>query len=255
MAFLTKALKAAGATPAPECTYGFPSTTVKGFVALASVLEGLIFFSVSFSMIDFRPPRGPFVFKHWIRCVLGVGVSAYLGAAADITSDAYLTAAGSILTIESRHSAYIRAALQQKPFPAPFDVPLDPNEVHSLAKGFILSCPPGTASLPLKDFPALALATTGTIKPGSKITVTTPGYVLAPKSARAKLYAAFVSVTGPVFVDLVDVDVQGEKGRGFEVKVPEEGVAGQSYLLLSSCKERVSDDTIVAGPLIVEVRF
>ena len=77
--------------------------------------------------------------------------------------------------------------------------------------------------------------------------------MLAPKSARAKLYGAFVSILGPVFVDLVDVDVQGQKG--FEVKVPEEGVAGQSYFVLSSCKERVSDDTIVAGPVIVEVSF
>lgn len=185
-----------------------------------------------------------FLFHSWK--IAGVGVSAYLGAAADIANPNYLTAAGSILTIEARHSAYIRSGLAESPFPSPFDTPLDPNEVYTLASPFIVSCPPENPQLPLKSFPSLALATEGKITTGSTITLATPGYTLKPRNDRAKLYAAFVSVTGPVFVDVTPVT------DGFSVRVPT-GVAGQSYIIFTKCNETVSDDTVVAGPAIVEV--
>lgn len=51
-------------------------------------------------------------------------MDSYLGAAASIINKDYLTAAGSILTIEARHSAYLRSELKESPFPNPFGTPL-----------------------------------------------------------------------------------------------------------------------------------
>lgn len=127
VSFLAGAL---GSSAVHEATYSFPSTDAKSFLALASVLEG-------------------------------VGVSAYLGAAGAIASKAYLTAAGSILTVESRHSAYIRAELSESPFPKPFDTPLDFNSVFSLAAQFITGFASGDPALPFTAFPALTVVETG----------------------------------------------------------------------------------------------
>jgi len=215
VAFLSGALKDAAVA---ECTYSFPSTDPKSFVALASVLEG-------------------------------VGVSAYLGAAASIMNKDYLTAAGSILTVEARHNAYIRSSLKESPFPQPFDAPLTFDEVYTLAAGFIVSCPDSNAAkpqLPLKAFPTVALGTTGPIKSGDTIELLTPGYTLAPKDGSAPIYAAFVSVTGPIYADVTPME------GGFKVVVPK-GVNGQSYVVLTGCKDRVTDDTVAAGPAIVEI--
>ncbi|TQS32794.1 hypothetical protein Golomagni_06880 [Golovinomyces magnicellulatus] len=215
--FLTSGLKAAGAKPVAACTYDFGYKDVKTFLATASILEG-------------------------------VGVSAYLGAAADIMSKKYLTAAGSILTVEARHSSFIRGGLKEVPFPQPFDTPLTINEVYSLASGFIKSCPKDNAALPVKAFPMLAAAPAdgkSAVKAGSTIKLTTPGNTVTAKNG-GKVYAAFIAVTGPTNVEAKPVD------GGFEVQVPE-GFAGQTYVVLTSCKDTVNDDSTAAGPAIVEI--
>jgi hypothetical protein len=159
----------------------------------------------------------------------------------------YLTAAGSILTVESRHSSYLRNALKESPFPQPFDTPLSINDVYTLAAGFITSCPSNNVALPVKAFPSLTLdpKTPKPVKAGSTVTLLTPKEI-RPIAGQRAFYAAFISVTGPTFVAATPV-----KG-GFSVKIPA-GFNGQSYAVITRCDEAVSDDTTVAGPAIIEV--
>ena len=214
--FLTGALVAAGQAPTVECTYAFGITSVKQFVATANIFEGL-------------------------------GTSAYLGAAAQITNKGYLTAAGSVLTIEARHSAYLRASLSQTPYPQAQDDPLTPDEVFTMAHGFITSCPANNPALPIKSFPGISVTTSGTIISGQLISLQTSGYALAANDVTAKLYAAFVTAGGPLFAPLL----QKGDGVNFQITVPT-GVNGQSYVVLTNCNDTVSDNTVVAGQTFLE---
>ncbi|KAF2788563.1 hypothetical protein K505DRAFT_366377 [Melanomma pulvis-pyrius CBS 109.77] len=215
VSFLTTALKGVNATPVAECTYAFGVTDVKTFIATAAILEG-------------------------------VGVSAYLGAAASIVEKAYLTAAASILTVESRHSSYLRAAQKQSPFPQPFDAPLDLNEVFTLAGQFIVSCPATNGALPVKAFPLLTLDPAFmNVTTNSSVAFETKA-VIAEADKAGPWYAAWVSVTGPVYTPATYVDCK------FHTTVPV-GYHGQNYVVISKKEGCMTDDCVTAGPAIVEV--
>lgn len=195
-----------------QCTYNFGVTDAKTFLAVANVLEG-------------------------------VGVSAYLGAAKFIMSKDYLTTAGSILTVESRHSAYLRRNQNPalSPFPSPFDIPLDFDEVYTLAAQFIASCPSSNTNLPmLKAFPAITVMPAGIAKPGDKLTLKTA------KTVDAKA-AYFITATGAVQAPL------SGSGCDYTVTIPDGVQKGQEYLVLTSAAAKPSDDNIVAGPAVVEI--
>ncbi|EGG07102.1 uncharacterized protein MELLADRAFT_124085 [Melampsora larici-populina 98AG31] len=200
VSFLTSALQAAGATPVQACKYSFPYSDVKSFLAVSQILEG-------------------------------VGVSAYLGAAASIKNGGYLTAAGSILTVEARHNAYVRFVNGKSPFPAAFDTPVGPRDIITLATPFFSSCPAGSAPS-LKGFPALKI--TGTLTPGSTLTI-------SASDTKGATKCAFLSALDSTYSTYSNGKCQ----------VPSKIGQGQIYILLIN-GDKVTDATTVAGPGIME---
>ncbi|SPO20418.1 related to stress response protein rds1p [Ustilago trichophora] len=220
---LTKAL---GNQSVPACTYNFSSVTdVESFLTTARVLEG-------------------------------VGVSAYLGAAKNISNSTYLETAGSILVVEGQHQGYLIAQTNDggNVIPSPFSTPLDFQQVYSLAAPFIESCPQN-ASLPLKAFPTLSLsggAANGSFTPGQQVTVsydssnsTSSSSNSTSSSGSGSKYLAIIQgVTGPQFVSLSD-------GNGTsQVTLPSNLTGGQMYAVVTSSNTAVTDDNTLAGPAV-----
>jgi len=192
---------ALGSAATQPCTYSFPANDPASFTALAAVIEN-------------------------------VGVSAYLGAAALITEPAYVTVAGSILTTESRHQAWLNSAvLAESAWSGPEDTPLDLSEVYSIAAAFITSCPSTNPTLPVKAFPSLAVAADGTVT----TTVSTDGTYL-------QVLSGLDSNVFPVV-----------NGKGVGLPAPQ----GISYFILTTEANNtlVSDSNIVAGPFVSDLPF
>ncbi|KAI9649018.1 hypothetical protein NHQ30_001584 [Ciborinia camelliae] len=209
--FLQSGLTAAGAAPVAACEYKFPFTDPKSFVALASVIEG-------------------------------VGVSAYLGAAADITEKAYLTAAASILATEALHQSAERNANGEIPMANPLATPLGLNAVYSIASSFIVSCPSTNAALPVMAYPSLTLKSGLPTAPGADV-------ALAPETTPSgKLFTTFVS-------GLDTIPVESQVGSdGLVMTAVPTGISGQSYAFLTKDNSgNLTDSNIIAGPAIIEV--
>jgi hypothetical protein len=100
-------------------------------------------------------------FAQTSRALENTGVGAYLGAAPIIFNKDYLAAAGSILTIEARHSGYINVLLNEIMTDnvdgkvVNFDVPLTVDQVVALAGPLITS---------LNGGPPLSFSTTPSAK-------------------------------------------------------------------------------------------
>ncbi|GAA5911477.1 hypothetical protein JCM5296_004083 [Sporobolomyces johnsonii] len=207
--FLTSALTAAGATPPQACNYTFPYTDVHSFLALSQIIEG-------------------------------VGVSAYLGAAGDISDDTYLTAAGSILTVEARHNAFIRFINGFVPFASPEDTPQSASNVVTIVTPFFKSCPSGSAPT-IKGYPALNLTSTNATI-GSTLKIA-PSNSSVTDSQSGTIYCGFASGLAAGFSTW-------SKG---ECQVPTANVTnGQTYVVLTTGPS-LSDNSTIAGPAIINL--
>ena len=204
VAFLTSAL---GDKAVARCKYEFGLTGPESFITLSALLEG-------------------------------VGISAYLGAAANITDPAYLTAAASILSVEARHSAWIQSSAQlSDAFPAVFDTPLDFNQVYSLAVPFLKDCPKSNMALPVMAFPAATFSPTVTSR------------LQTVKVASVKL--ADGDLMG--FISGLTTTIVPIKNNGM-VTLPKEVGPGRSYaVILKKGSKTVTDDNTKAGPIVIDI--
>jgi hypothetical protein len=162
------------------------------------------------------------------------------GAAPDITSKAYLAAAGSILTIEARHTAYLNEVQNQPGFPVAFETALNYDQVFSLAGPFIV---PGSCELVsklpsgIKAFPALSLIT-ATPRAGRTSAIE------FKETGASEYYAAFLNGGTTTFVPVY----KGADGVQ-RVRVPE-ALDGITYIIISTSKTELTNDNTVAGPAI-----
>lgn len=178
-------------------------------------------------------------------------------------TETYLTVAGSILTVEARHSAYIRANLKQSPFPKPFDTPLNFKQVYSLAAQFITGFGPGP-TLPFTPFPALVLeASRYPYTAGSSPVTFTRGFINAKNAglvadANTPVYAVFFSGLDTYYVKAritsTNKDYKIDQiPAGGDGKLP---AVGQVYVVLSTADgvtAKVSDENTISGVGVLEV--
>ncbi|KAF9456181.1 ferritin-like domain-containing protein [Collybia nuda] len=128
-----------GENATQPCNYTFPYTDVSSFVNFSQLLEG-------------------------------VATSAYIGALPNITNSSYLAVAGSILATQARQSAWISSAVNNgSAWGGPFDTPLTPRQVLTLAAPFVSSCPSTNVAQPFAPFPSLTVSPG---LPGSVVTFT-----------------------------------------------------------------------------------
>ncbi|GAB0132621.1 hypothetical protein EsDP_00001050 [Epichloe bromicola] len=223
--FLQSALAQAGVQPVQPCEYDFGFTDAKAMATTGAQLEN-------------------------------VGVSAYLGAAKLIRDPAILTAAGSILTIESRHQSSLRVLLGQTAVPQAFDAPLGPRAVFSIAAPFIRSCPPGS-NLAIQPFPPLAMMDQPPQEPQPQPQQKQPAALAAGSMLRVRAAGAGTAAATHCAFTSGGVVPGGTAFTRFSetegCQIPP-GVAGVTYLSLSRAAPVdgvLRDEDTVAGTMIL----
>jgi len=102
------------------------------------------------------------------RTVEYLGVSAYLGGATLLDDPVLLDSAASILTVEARHQTLLNILSGQgSAIPSAFDIAFTPQEVLSIAGGFV----DGPCDLGLTPTNTLTITNSGPLKQGDLVTV------------------------------------------------------------------------------------
>ena len=131
--------------------------------------------------------------------------------------------------------------------------PLTPSEVWTILHSYLGPCPASNPPLLLKTAPQLTAAFDAPtpVKAGGTMTLTlstAAGVNRTLPTTAGTVTGAFVTFAGPVFFAVVS-DGKG----GWTGTVPATGVVGQSYAVLNDGALGVSEGSILAGPVVVEV--
>jgi uncharacterized membrane protein YgcG len=173
------------------------------------------------------------------RVVEYVGVAAYLGGATLLDDPVFLDAAASILTVEARHQTVLNILSGTgSAIPSAFDIPFTPQEVLSIAGGFI----DGPCDTGITPTNALTVTNTGTIAAGTLLTVS----------------AANISGTDGLFCNMM------VGGAPFSINLPlaqcvvPQGINGPVALWITSDAQPLANNVVdrattqqVAGPGII----
>lgn len=185
--------------------------------------------------------------------ITSVGIGAYLGGAAQLVDNPMLeVASGTILTVEARHDAYLRAGVGGSPFPTAFDTALTSVFAYNLAQMFIVECP---MQLPITLLPKLTLAAPAPsphlapVAAGTQLTFNyDPSTFLVKVDPSAKLYIAFINqVTNTMFAETTSC------GTGcVNVPVPT-GLGNAAFAVLTTFSGGLNEDQVsqfgtLAGP-------
>ena len=218
----------AGYKPVPPCLYTFPYTDPVSFVDLANTITS-------------------------------VGIGAYLGGASQLVDNPTLeTAAASILTVEARHDAYLRAGVGGSPFPTPFDTALTSVFAYNLAQMFIVECP---QQLPIVLLPKLTLAAPPPqpdlqppVSGGTELTFKfDPSTFFVKVDPAAPLYIAFInSITNTTFAQT------NSCGTGCATVPLPNGLGGVAVAVLTTFSGDLTEDQLtsfgtLAGPAAVVI--
>ena len=144
-------------------------------VSTASVLE-----NIGVSAYVLLPSLLSLITMLFLQLLTSSPRNSYLGAAPLITTASNLVVAAEIVTVEARHSTFIRVASNAIAVPSAFDTPLGIRSVFSLAAGFISSCPSGS-NLAVTPFAAITMtapSATEAIVAGTTIQLQTVSFVL-----------------------------------------------------------------------------
>lgn len=175
------------------------------------------------------------------RVVEFLGVSAYLGGATLIDDPVLLDAAGSILSVEARHSTVLNILSGSgTAVPAAFDIPFTPSEVLAVASPFISGC-----DLGIPANPSLSITNTGAVGPGTTLTFASS----AISGATDGLFCQMLIGGAPFSISLPFNQCVVPDGINGPVAI---FITSDNTPLANNVRDRATDK-LVAGPLIAMI--